>query len=102
MIVVIVEIQSSAESIAALTEAILEMQKATRAEAGCRDYTFCVALEDPGKLRVNECWEDETALKRHLGAPHMAAFSEAMAAARPLDTRIACYEAQEIPFPMRR
>ena len=102
MIVLVVEIQTSADTIAALTDAIVEMQRASRREDGCHDYTFCVALDDPSKLRVNECWEDEAALKRHFATPHMAAFNQAAAAAGPLQTSIKCYEAREVPFPIQR
>jgi quinol monooxygenase YgiN len=102
MIVLVVKIGTTAEKIAALKSAIVEMQKASRAEPGCRDYTFCVEIDDPNKLRVNECWEDEAALKSHFATPHMAAFNEAIAAAGPSEVNVACYEASEIPFPVDR
>lgn len=102
MIVLVVQIGATAEKIAALKDAIVQMQQASRAEPGCRDYAFCVEIDDPNKLRVNECWENEAALKSHFETPHMAAFNEAVAAAGPSELNIACYEAREIPFPLNR
>ena len=102
MIVLVVTIETSAERIATLKDAIVEMQTASRTEDGCRDYTFCVEIDDANKLRVNECWESEAALTRHFATPHMAAFNKAIATAAPSNVSIACYEAREIPFPVNR
>lgn len=102
MLVVIVSVETTRENIERLREAVKAMQAASRAEAGCRDYTFCVELDAPNKLRINECWEDQAALEAHFATPHMAAFNEAMAQASPRNVAITCYEATEIPFPIQR
>ncbi len=102
MLVLVVSIDTSAENIAAIKEAIATMEAASRAEAGCHDYTFAVELNDPDKLRITECWENEAALKAHFATPHMAAFNEAMAAASPRGMDLKCYQAEEIPFPVNR
>ena len=102
MLVLVVSVHSSAENIAAMKEAVAAMETASRAETGCKDYTFAVELNDPDKLRITECWEDEDALKAHFATPHMATFNEAMAKAAPTQVDISCYEAKEVPFPMAR
>ena len=102
MIVLVVSIATTAANITSIKAAVAAMEEASRAEAGCRDYTFAVELNDPDKLRITECWDDEAALRTHFDTPHMAAFNKAMAAAGPRDVNIACYEASEIPFPISR
>jgi len=102
MIVLVVSIETSATNIATIKEAVAAMETASRAETGCHDYTFSVELNDPDKLRITECWEDEAALKAHFQTPHMAAFNEAMASAGPRNVAIASYQATEIPFPVAR
>jgi quinol monooxygenase YgiN len=101
MLVLVVSVETTRENIDGIREALETMQAASRAEAGCHDYTFCVELNDPDKLRITECWEDQTALEAHFATPHMAAFNEAMAQAGQRSIEISCYEATEIPFPIQ-
>jgi quinol monooxygenase YgiN len=54
------------------------LQQATRREAGCRDYGFWVATDDPDALLLFERWEDAAALETHLATPHVAEFSAAV------------------------
>ena len=102
MLVLVVSIDPTAENIAAIKDAVAAMETASRAEEGCYDYTFAVELNDPNKLRITECWENEDALKAHFATPHMAAFNEAMAQAAPRNMDLKCYEATEVPFPINR
>jgi quinol monooxygenase YgiN len=102
MLVLVVSIDTTADNIAAIQDAIAAMEKASRAEEGCHDYTFAVELSDPNKLRITECWENEDALKAHFATPHMAEFNAAMAQAAPRSMDLKCYEAAEIPFPISR
>lgn len=99
MIVVNVMVETSAENIAAMQAAIAEMETASRAEAGCIDYTFCVELNDPTRLRVVENWLDVAALSEHFRTPHMAAFNAVMAENPPVKADVKCYEVKEIPLP---
>lgn len=96
MIIVYGIIDTTSESIAALTEAITKMEKATREEAGCIDYTFSVAISDPQCIRISEKWESVEALKAHMGAPHMAEFQQAIAANPPRSADIKFFQAEEI------
>jgi len=101
MIVVNARIQADPTTIAALKPAIAAMETASRAEAGCEDYTFSVELNDPGVIRITERWRDMAALAAHFGTPHMAAFGAAMQAHRPQSVAAHCYEATEIALPGR-
>lgn len=95
MIIVYGIIETTSESIAALTDAIIKMEKATREEAGCIDYTFSVAISDPSCIRISEKWESAEALKAHMSAPHMGEFQRAIAANPPRSADIKFFKAEE-------
>lgn len=99
MIVVNAKIVATADTIEAMREAIAAMETASRAEAGCEDYTFSVELSNPAVMRITERWADAEVLKAHFLTPHMAAFQAAMAAYPPESVDAVCYDASEIPLP---
>jgi quinol monooxygenase YgiN len=101
MIVINARIESDAAGIAQLKEAIRVMEVASRAEPGCRDYTFSVELNDPDTLRITELWDDMASLAAHFATPHMAEFGKALQAHPPKNLDVHCYEAKEIPLPPR-
>lgn len=92
MIVVLAQVESTLESIETLREALLEMEKASRAEAGCHDYTFCQEIGDPKRLRIVELWESMDALRAHFATPHMARFRESLAGAAPESMQVKVHE----------
>ncbi|MCP5178611.1 MAG: antibiotic biosynthesis monooxygenase [Pseudomonadales bacterium] len=99
MIVVNAVIEASREAIAALTPAILAMETASLAEAGCEDYRFAVELANPEIIRITERWVSKEVLQAHFATPHMAAFQKAMAAHPPRSVKAHFYEATEIDMP---
>jgi quinol monooxygenase YgiN len=101
MIVINARIVQDAAGIEQLKEAIRVMEVASRAEPGCRDYTFSVELNDPGTLRITELWDDMAALAAHFATPHMAEFGKALQAHPPKSVDVHCYEAKEVPLPPR-
>lgn len=50
--------------------------EATRAEAGCLDYSYAEDLLDPGLIRVSEAWQSRADLDAHFAAPHMQRWIE--------------------------
>ena len=92
MIIVLAEVESSREAIDSLRDALVSMQAASRAEAGCHDYTFCQEVADPNRLRIVELWESMDALKLHFGMPHMATFRQALAGAPPKSMSVKVHE----------
>ena len=99
MIVVNAVIISTPGDIVALQEAINTMEIASRAEAGCDDYTFSVELNNPGTVRITEKWHTVEALMEHMNTPHMTAFQHAMGAHPPSSMDVKFYEVTEIqPF----
>ena len=101
MIVVNAVIETTAEKIANMTDAIAEMETASRLEVGCHDYTFSVEINNPDVIRITEKWESMAVLMDHFGQPHMAAFQAAMAAHPPKSVTAAFYEAKEVAMPTR-
>jgi quinol monooxygenase YgiN len=65
----------------AAAEALSELTRATRLEAGCRHYAVGRDTGNPGHFHLSELWDDLPALAAHFKTPHMARFS---AAARQL------------------
>ncbi len=102
MIIVNGRIETTAEAIAAMKDAVAVMEAASRAEAGCHDYTFSVELNNPNVIRITERWDDMAALEIHFKTPHMAEFQKAMAANPPKSSAVHFYEATEVPRPGSR
>jgi quinol monooxygenase YgiN len=99
MVVVNGKVQTTRADIDALRDAIAVMEKASRAEEGCVDYTFSVEVNDPDVLRITEKWDNVEALIAHMATPHMAEFQKTMGAHPPVAMVVAFYEAEEIqPF----
>jgi quinol monooxygenase YgiN len=96
MIVVNAVITATADTIAALKDAIATMETASRAEPGCHDYTFSVELNNPDVLRITEKWASMEDLEAHFAMPHMADFQAAMAANPPQGVEAKFYEVTEV------
>lgn len=101
MIVINARVATDAASIEKLKDAISVMERASRAEPGCRDYTFSIELNDPNTLRITELWDDMAALAAHFATPHMADFSKALQAHPPQSLDVHCFDAREVPLPGR-
>ena len=99
MIVVTAKVTSTQEDIVALQGAIAAMERASREEDGCVDYTFSIELNDSAVIRITEKWDTEEALQAHFETPHMAEFQAAMAAHPPRGMEVQAYDGTEIdPF----
>ena len=100
MIIVLVRVKIRADAIDSMREAIETMERTSRDEAGCQDYSFAIEITDSAMLRVTERWDDMAALEYHFSTPHMATFNAAIGgvAAGPLDVKV--YEvAREVGLP---
>lgn len=74
------------------------MIEASRAEAGCIDYSYAVDLVDPTLIRVNERWASREALKRHLASPHIKAWRAVWLDIGISDRSLRLYEATAEAF----
>ncbi|MEQ8857496.1 MAG: putative quinol monooxygenase [Pseudomonadales bacterium] len=99
MIVVNAIVTASAETIEALKPAIEAMERESRAEPGCEDYTFSVELNNPDVVRITERWASMAALEAHFATPHMARFRAAMGEHPPKAVEAKFYEAVEVGPP---
>jgi len=75
-----------------LFEAMDRMETATRAELGCRTYTFYVERADNCRFRVYEEWDSWDALEAHGDSAHMAEFREVVGRIGVLDRDIRAFE----------
>lgn len=57
---------------------LVEMVNATRAEPGCREYSFAFDVLDDHLLRIFEVFVDDAALAAHRASPHMATWRARM------------------------
>ncbi|MFT5209102.1 MAG: quinol monooxygenase YgiN [Flavobacterium sp.] len=99
MIVVNATVHTNEEAISAMTAAITKMEQASRAEAGCLDYTFSVELSEPHKLRITERWDSMEVLAAHFSTPHMADFQSTLGKHPPEELTVHFYEATEFTPP---
>jgi quinol monooxygenase YgiN len=72
--------------------AAVEVQEATRREAGCISYNFSSDLAEPGVFRIFEEWESAEALGAHFRTPHMAKFQGAVAGLGVKEMKVQRYE----------
>jgi quinol monooxygenase YgiN len=68
---------------------------ATRAEAGCRVYSFAEDVLEPGLIRIFEIWETREHLQAHSGAPHLKTWRAVLAELGVYERSILAYEADE-------
>jgi len=100
MIIVNGRLELTANHIEALKPAFGAMEKASRDENGCFDYTFSVEVNEPGVVRITERWESMEALRVHFATPHMSAFQAAMSEHSPTTAEVHFYEVErELPRP---
>lgn len=74
------------------------MIAATRAEAGCHEYSFSIDLLDPTRIWVNERWESRAALQAHGISPHMAEWRKTVGAIGLTERSLRLYEAEPEGF----
>lgn len=55
-------------------EALLELERRTREEPGCREFAFYRALGAPADFALIEEFADAASLDAHMAAPHTRAF----------------------------
>ncbi len=55
----------------AFFQAVVPVVAATRAEAGCQEYTFSPDPDDPNRIMLFEIWDDQASLTDHLASPHI-------------------------------
>ena len=93
MIIVAGTIRVPAEHLNRLRPHAEAVIAATRAEAGCRVYSFAEDLLDPGLIRIYEIWDSRQDLDAHGKAPHMQPWREALREYGATDRDIRVFQA---------
>ncbi|MDI1238052.1 MAG: putative quinol monooxygenase [Polaromonas sp.] len=58
----------------ALSDALCELEFATRQEPGCREFAFFRALSDPDSFVLLEAFDNQAAFDLHMTLPHTQRF----------------------------
>ncbi len=84
--------QVPAENLEAFEGPMAEMLAASRAEAGCVEYSYAVDVAQPGLVRVFEVWRARVDLEAHFKSAHLARWRKAWARFGVSDRRLTTYE----------
>ncbi len=93
-------VEDEAEA-ARVRDALAARARRSREDAGCIDYAFSQALENPCEFRLVEKWESQADLEAHLAIPDPE-FSELLEGARIASAVAAAAEADGEREMMRR
>ncbi len=74
MIVLSISLRTLPGELPRLRPHIDALVRDSRAEPGCRVYTYAEDLQEPGLLRVFEVYDDDAALQAHRTSAHYAAW----------------------------
>jgi quinol monooxygenase YgiN len=72
VLLIVGTIRLPAEILDAARPAMAAMVEASRAEAGCVEYSYAADVLDPGLIHVKERWTNRTALDAHFKSVHIA------------------------------
>jgi quinol monooxygenase YgiN len=95
MIVILGSLRFPPENIAGLRPHMRAVAEATRARDGCHSYDLAEDVFEPGLIRFSETWPDKETLERHMQAPHMTPWREAVKAHGVLGRDFTVYAAGE-------
>ena len=77
MLLIVGTIRLPANMLGVARTSMAAMVEASRAEAGCLDYSYAEDVLDPGLIHVNERWIGRLALDKHFESAHIAIWREA-------------------------
>ena len=92
MLIVAGTIRVPPDKLDALRPHMTAMAAASRAEAGCLDYSYGEDVAEPGLIRVFERWTGQAALDAHFATPHLAAWRAVWPRFGVSDRRLFAYE----------
>ena len=91
MIAVFGRFRIPSEALEAARPLMRSVIEATRAEPGCRRYSYAEDVVEPGLFRVTELWDSREALSAHFETPHMKQWVDRRAALGFCDRQIAAH-----------
>ncbi len=82
---------SSPEEIERVRTVLIRRAEKSRADEGCLDYVFSIAVDNPREIRLFEVWESEELLNAHLLVPDEE-FNQMLAGAALTSARVVMHD----------
>jgi quinol monooxygenase YgiN len=95
MLMIVGTVRIPADKLAAARQPMATVIEASRAEAGCLEYSYGEDVLDPGLIHVLERWQDWDAFRAHGKAPHADAWRACWPELGLYDRRLDAYEIGE-------
>ncbi|MFZ4690480.1 MAG: putative quinol monooxygenase [Polymorphobacter sp.] len=95
MLLITGTIRLPAAMLARARPAMRAMIEASRAEAGCLEYSYSEDVLDPGLMHINELWDTRAHLQAHFRSNHIAAWRAHWAGLEISDRNLRLYEVGE-------
>jgi quinol monooxygenase YgiN len=92
MLVIFGTVRLQAERLDEARPVMAAMITASRAEAGCLEYSYAEDILDRGLIRVSEIWESRSALEAHFATEHLKVWRSKWAALGIHDRNFTLYE----------
>lgn len=95
MLLIVGTVRLPADRLNAARAIMARMIEASRAEAGCLEYSYAEDLRDRGLIHVKERWKDRSALDEHFKSAHLAAWRANWPSIGITDRNLRLYEVGE-------
>jgi len=99
MLLIVGTVRLPADRLNAARAIMAEIIAASRAEAGCLEYSYAEDVMDRGLIHITERWKDRKALDEHFKSPHLAEWRAAWPALGLGERNLRLYEVGE-PLPI--
>ncbi|HVN93721.1 MAG TPA: putative quinol monooxygenase [Terracidiphilus sp.] len=99
MLLIVGTVRLPADRLDAARAIMSEIVAASRAEAGCLEYSYAEDVIDRGLIHITERWKDRNALDEHLKTAHLAEWRAAWPALGLGERNLHLYEVGE-PLPI--
>ncbi len=95
MLLIIGTLRLAADQLDAARPSMALMIEASRAEAGCLEYSYAEDVLDCGLIHVKECWRDRISLNEHFRSDHIAAWRDRWPALGIGERRLHLFDVRE-------
>ena len=95
MLLIVGTVRLPADALDRARPAMARMIAASRAEAGCVQYSYAEDVLDAGLIHVSELWRDRAALDRHFSSVHIGEWRAAWPSLGIADRNLVLYEVGE-------
>ena len=99
MLLIVGTVRIPVDRLSAAQAIMAEMIAASRAEAGCLEYSYAEDVLDRGLIHIMERWKDRKALDEHFKSAHLAEWRAAWPSIGIGERNLLLYEIGE-PLPI--